>query len=293
MEFLEITEENAEEFSGFLDETMAENLGRVFYRGIGALDDAGNVRGAMVYELKNAETNDDTISRIHIFGGDDSTTKETLMKEYLSAVENNGVTESFYETEDDAMSRDLKDNGFSYEGSEGLDITVSMDELKGIRSLTKGKLPSHIVNLSDVSTLQYRGFIKKCLDNGSCGLVEDLVYLSMDYFEEEISSCSVTDGAMDGALLIKKAPSGVLYVLLYTAFGDEAQKNLALLMTYTTKKILEKYPEETEIVIRRHNAAVKNLTDRLFPGVKGKTVYKGSRNEEMKITDSAAIGLNK
>lgn len=281
MEYIEITGENAEEFSGFLNEDMAENLDRIFYRGIGALDDDGNIRGAMVYELVDSESDRDTKSRIHVFGADAADIKVALMEAYTSAIEHDDVTESFYESENESLAQALKDSGFSCEKAEGLDIAVDMDGIKSVTSAMKVKnLPPHIVNLSDVSVLQFRSFAKKCMAKGSYGLVEDLAYLAMDFFEMDISSCSMTEDEVDGALLVKKAPSGLLHVLLYTATGQESQKNLAFLMAHTASKIEKNYPGDTKVCIRRHNATVKNLTDKLFAEYKGKQAYTGKRSEE-------------
>ena len=129
-------------------------------------------------------------------------------------------------------------------------------------------------------TLEYRAFVKKCLSKGTLGLVDDLAYLSMSWFEEDISSYSVADDKVDGYLLMKEMPSGLLHVLLYISFGPQYQKNLVFMMVRTAMKIVEDYPEDTRVVIRRHNDAVKKLTDRLFAGCKGEQVYKGKRTEK-------------
>ena len=95
MELIEINSENAEEFAAYINEDIREDLERTFFSGIGALSDDGSPKGAMVYELKNSESEHDTRSRIHLFKADDKETKKALMNEYDSAVENEGVAESF------------------------------------------------------------------------------------------------------------------------------------------------------------------------------------------------------
>ena len=280
MEIVEITTENAEEFSGFIDEDTAESLERVFYRGIGALDDDGSVRGALVYELINSESDEDTKSRILIFGGDDDTAKEALIKEYTTAIADDDVAESFYETADREMAEALQTFGFSREKSESLDIFLTIDELKGIGpELKVTDFPSDIVDLSDVSVLQYRGFAKMCLFHDHRGLVDDLAYLPTSWFDRELSSCCVVDDKVDGGLLVKKAPSGILYIMLFAAFGVEYQNKLRLMMAYTTEKIIENEPADVRVVIRRHNEPVKKLTDRFFAACKGEPVSEGNRGE--------------
>ena len=65
MEFVEITEENADEFSGFVDTDVSCNLERCFFFGIGVVGDDDNPVGALVYELINYDSDEDTTSRIH------------------------------------------------------------------------------------------------------------------------------------------------------------------------------------------------------------------------------------
>jgi hypothetical protein len=279
MEYIEITCDNAEDFSAFIDEDMQENLDRVFFRGLGAVDDAGQTVGALVYELKDSESEDDTRSRIRVLSGSDEV-KEELMTRYTEDVSDEDVIESFYESSDEVMSKTLESDGFSFAQSEALDLPVTMESIQKIANMLKvNKMPDFIKPLSEVSILQYRSFIKNCLFKGNRGLVDDLAYLPKNWFEMDVSSCALDKDEVNAVLLLKRAPSGVLYVLLYTAFGPDAKKNLSFLIANTAQKLLENYPPETKIIIRRHNEMVTKLTAKLFAGVKGETVFSGSRNE--------------
>ena len=281
MELIEINDENAEEFAEFINEDMQEDLARTFFRGIGAKDDAGDTKGAIVYELKGSESENDTLSRVHMFEAADEETKKLIMEEYKNQISDEDVTESFYESSEAGFANDLKSCGFSMQESESLDIIVSLNDIRKILSaLNIKKMPSHIMSLSKASVMQYRGFIKNCLFKGQKGLLEDLAYLPMKWFEREFSSIAVTDDKVDGALLVRKLPSGMLYVGLYVAFGPDYKKNLALLMANSAQKIVELYPDGTQVLIRRHNDTVRKLSDRIFAGIKGATVFKGERAED-------------
>ena len=280
MEIVSINSENLMDFSAYMDEDMQEDLKRTFFHGIGALDEGGAPVGALVYELKNVETEKDTQSRIRLLKCESDRALTLLLEEYHRAVSDENVAESYYESPDPYMADRLEANGFSKESAEALDIVVTIADIKKLIATVKvTKLPDYILPLSDIFVQQYRAFIKKCLSKGSFGLVDDLAYLSMGWFEEDISSCSVADDKVDGILLMKKVPSGLLYVLLYISYGPQYQKNLALMMIHTALRIVENYPEDTRIVIRRHNDAVKKITERLFAGSKGEQVYKGERSE--------------
>ena len=87
------------------------------------------------------------------------------------------------------------------------------------------------------------------------------------------------DEKIDGVMLIRKLPSQTLVPCLFTAFGIDFQKNLLFILGNSAKRVVETYPEETKVVIRRRNTSVKQLTDKLFPGKKGEEVYVGRRTE--------------
>ncbi|MCR5098847.1 MAG: hypothetical protein K6B14_07865 [Lachnospiraceae bacterium] len=280
MEIITLTDENIADFSAYVDEDMQDEMSRIFYRGIGAIDDSDTPVGVLIYELKDCESEEDTKSRIRVFKCENEDVKRLLMKEYAESIEEEEVARSFYETEDEHMSRDLRENGFSLEVSEALDVVITIEDIKGISKLIRvKKFPPHIMSLSEASVTQYRAFVKNCLFKGRRGLLDDLAYLPMNWFEKDISSCAVTDDKIDGVLLVKKAPSGMLFALLFTAFGPDYKTNLGLLMAYTAQNIIEKYPEDTRVVIRRHNAMVKNLTDKFFAQRKGSDVFSGNRSE--------------
>lgn len=277
---IEIDEDNAEDFSDYIDEDMIDNMDRTFFRGIGVADDDDMPLGALVFELINSESEEDTLSRIHSFKVENDEAKELILSEYEKLISEEDVAESFYELADEETAMLLKDSGFSFDTSESVDIVVNMLDIRRVaESVKSSRLPSFIGSLSAISIFQYRSCIKNCLFKGRYGLLEDLAYLPKNWFEQNVSACSLSDEAVDGVLLLKKAPSGMLSVLLYTAFGPDFQKSLALMMIYTARKILELYTDDTKLLICRHNDMVRKLTDKVFANSRGETVYKGKRKE--------------
>ena len=280
MELIEITEENADDFSDLIDSDVRCHLERCFFYGIGVADDEGNPNGALVYELLNYDSDEDTKSRIHSFVAKDDETVNLIMSRYDEAVHSMGVTESCFETDDEKTDGYLVSCGFTSKRAESPDIELTVGELKKMVGLMSGKkTPPYIKSMSDVSLMQYRTFLKNCLIKGRFGLLEDLGYLPMAWFECEVSTCSIADDKMDGAFLICKQPSQTLTPCLFTAFGIDYQKNLGILMLSAAQKVVENYPEENRVVIRRHNASVRKLTDKFFPNKSGNEVYIGSRKE--------------
>ena len=281
MSLVEISADNAEEYRGFIDEDMIENLDRAFFRGLGVEDDEGEPAGALVFEIKNSESEEDTRSRIRLLNVSDEAVKGQQMEGYSEAVSEEEVVESFYESADESLPSELISQGFTKEESESQDLSVTVADVKKIAGMFKAiKTPSYITGLSDMSTKQFRSFVKNCLFNGKRGLLEDLAYLPKTWFEEEISSCALTDDELTGVLLFRQLPSGSLHAVLYTAFGPDFQRNLSLLLARTIQKVVELYPDDTVIVVRRHNDTVKKLMDKLFAGRAGARIYSGSRAEK-------------
>ena len=277
---IEIDGDNVEDFSDFIDEDLAEQMDREFYRGIGAKNDKDEPCGAMVFELKDSESEEDTKSRIRMLNAVDEDAKNAIFTEYANVVSEEEVMESFYESPDKDLCQYLENNGFSLSATESKDLVITVEEIKKIAMLLKGKkAPAYIESLSEASVLQYRRFVKECLFKGYKGLMDDLAYIPKNWYETEVSSCVITDDEVNGVFLIKKSASGSLYTMLFTAFGADYQRNLGLMMAYTAQKILELYPEDVKVVVRRHNAVVQKLTDKFFAGSKGKDVFSGNRSE--------------
>ncbi|MCR5055199.1 MAG: hypothetical protein K6A69_10190 [Lachnospiraceae bacterium] len=278
---IEIDGDNAEDFSDYIDIDMQEQLDREFFRGIGAVDDSDSPVGAMVFELLDSESDEDTKSRIRLLKADSEDIENVILTEYKSKIEEEDVTESCFESSDKTMSDFLESNGFSMKVSEAMDIVLTVKDVKAVPLFAKERnFPPYIMSLSEVSAIQFRTFVKECLFKGHKGLLEDLAYISKSWFDQDLSSCIVTDGKVNGALLIKKAPSGLLFTMLFAAFGADSQQNLALLMGYSARKAIEDYPEDTKVVIRRHNVMVQKLAGKLFAGSKGEDVFMGKRSEE-------------
>ena len=281
MRFTDITEENADDFYSFIAPGIRDDLEREYFRGIGAIDDDGEPLGALVYELGNSESEEDTNSRILSLAADNDKTIDSLMSEYEICASEEDVAESYYELSDKKTARHLEKHGFTFETAESPDIVISMKDIKHVADTVKAsRIPSFITNLSEISIQQYRGFVKNILFMGKHGLLEDIAYLPKNWFEQELCACALTDDEVTGALLMRKDSEGVIHVLLYTAFGPDYKRNLGLMMAYSANMLTELCSNETLIVIRRHNDAVKKLTEKLFASSKGDTVYVGKKTHE-------------
>ncbi|MBO6214452.1 MAG: hypothetical protein J6N76_02815, partial [Lachnospiraceae bacterium] len=220
MELVEITEDNVEDYSDFIDVDLQENLERNFFVSLGVENDDGTPLGAIVYEYLDYDSDNDTRSRIHSLKTSDDKITEILLNEYKENISAEEVTTSLFETEYEQLCELLKAHGFNTGKVESPAIRMTVGDIKKIAETAAGKkFPDYLLALEDVSLLQYRTFIKNCIISGRYGILEDLGYIPMSWYEGEISAVSIADEKIDGAFLIRKTPSGVLIPCLFTAFG--------------------------------------------------------------------------
>ena len=275
MNVIEINKNNAEEYSGALGPDLTSDMERYFYYAHAAVDDDGKVCGVLVYELTNADNEDDTESSIVQFNYDNDEVRSQLWSEYEKSVKNNDIVITHYETGDADLAGFYESAGFSKNSGESSKLSFTVGDLSSLPVNLSAKLPSNIINNQDISVIQYRNAVKNFLVKGAKGSVTDLAYLKIGWFERDISACAVSDDKVDGMFLIRKTPSGELHPVLYAAFGPEFMKNLGAMLVFTAKKAIELYPPDTVIRIKRHNKQVAALCAKMLSGRKGEPAFSG------------------
>ena len=278
MNIIELKEETIEKFADMLGEDYTDDLNREFYRGLGAVDDNDNPIGAIVYELKNYEEETETKSEIMTVICEDDEVRSALMDTYKAAVASEQVTESFFELPDQNSKEFFEKIGFNSIAGEGSIITVSLEDLMK-PAVMKGKVPEHIGCIGDLVVRQYRKGVTRFLFMGKKGLLEDLAYLPVNWFETDISAYSEQDGKINGFLLVRKTHAGTLDVKLFIATGPDYIINLISMLRFTVQKAYELYPPETLCVIKRHNEQSRALAKKLIPDAKGEIAISGERKE--------------
>ena len=282
MKAFEISEDNLEEFEDLLGEDMIEDMDRMFYRGYGTRDADGNINGALIYEVKGLDDDDrDTLSQLLFVKAEDEGSASDLYEIYKEeGVEEEEIAETFYEFEDEDMASSCETAGFSKETKEGEAVRISLGDASKFDFVNKiKKMPEYIVRLGDLSVIQFRAAIKNCEFNGQSGILEDLSYLSMGWFDTEVSSCTITDDEVNGLFLVRTTPSGIVVPVLLYATGTDYIKNLALMIAHSVREAEKKYDPGTQIVIHRQRKASAALIKKLIPGIKGKPAFFGERVE--------------
>ncbi len=277
---IEISEDNLDDFAALLGEDLCEDMKRIYYGGIGAVDDDEKAVGAFVYELLHSESEEDTKSRICMVRSDDKQTADAMHAYYLqTSVKEDEVVESFYELESEEEAKALAEHGFTLEKKEDDVIAVTLGELGQTEVGKKHKFPDYIGNIGDLTILQFRDAVKQILFKGHMGVIEDIAFLSKGWFDAEISACVSSGERVTGLFLIRRTPSGVLIPVLFFAYGPEYRKNLGYMLSYSIQMALRIYPPETVVRISRKSPATRALTEKLIPGRIGSEIFCGSRKE--------------
>ena len=270
---------NAEKFKKLIDPELYADMKRTFYRGIASTDDGGGVNGTLILELKNIERERDNAGRILQIRVKDPEAVSTLMKEYKVLAKEELVKRSFYEFPEKKDAVILVDSGFSMEEGEGPDRIVRISDLEGLSVVNKIKTPENIGSISALENRDFRKGILNCLFHNRKGLLEDLAYLPMDWYEKEISSYTMLDDKVVGLLLIHKSVYDMLQVKLLFASGPDSQKNLLRMIVHSIKTAGELYPPDTKVTIRCESDAAAALAANLFPNVRGMNAVWGDRKE--------------
>ena len=282
MELIKLTEQNVSDYKDFIPDEIAENIGRIHFRGIVAAEDE-NPLGGMVWMMKNFHGQGDPEGHIIWLRVADETAVSCLMDGYREDVEAEGIARSTVSLPARTSLKErtiLADAGFETGLTEGDEIVAGLSEISELPFVKKLRVSDAIRPLHDATQRSFNRSVRRMVQKGYYGLCEDIEELPRVYFENDISCFSEEDGMINGLFLCHKRPSGRISVELMAALGKDYQKLVAQLIVCSAKAAMELYTPETEIVIDRHNYATMALGEKLFPRGFGIPVFTGSRSEK-------------
>lgn len=274
---LRLTPENYAEYGTILPADARRDLPRPFFGGL--ISKGESASSWMVYENKNLVVIEDAVSRIRWMELEEADSGKRLLAEYLHETENIPLSVIEKPQASDTDRAVLSESGFSLEDRESEDIVATVGEL-GQLFFAQKKTPPYILSLKKTDEYSYKRGIVNCLIFDRVGLLEDLPYLPKNWFDEDVSSCTMTDQKINGFLLVHALPSNQLMVDLLFASGGDNRKHLLLMIRRSIRAAVKKYPPETPVILRRHNEGTYALVKKLFPEKKGETVLYGERREE-------------
>ena len=282
----DLSDENIRLYSEYIDEDVAENIERTNYSGIVAADDFGKVYGAMMWQYKNLETDEDSESRIEWIRAENEEAFSQMMNAYKARMMDNEVVLSnvVIPVKDGRELKDwLKEAGFDMKLTESNLIVVKLSELSNsalMKKMKGKKIPNSVVSIKDLTPRAFRTGVTKCLAKGRKGLCDDLGDLYIQWFETDVS-CASTDGKeVNGFFLFHKMPSGLIAVQLMICLDSNFKTVLPLMMCRFVRAMEKKYGPDQKVAFDRHNEQVLMLAEKLLPRGFGIPVYAGSRRED-------------
>ena len=278
MEIIGLNTENVGKYEKFLDQDVAESIGREYYRGIVAMEEGSDPSGAMIWEYKNLSGEEDKGAEICYISSENEEAINALLSEYDKCAANEDVINTFFEAKElsEEAIGGFKGDGFEVKPAESRDIVVTVNELKAAVPVSK-KVPERITGFENVTELMFMKGVINCMFGGRKGLVQDLDYIEKKWFDEDLSCCVITDEKISGMFLVHRFPSGDLFPAYLTALGPDAQRELLYMLIFSARRAIEKYPGDTRIIVRRHNQTVRALAQKLFSGRCGEEVLSGNR----------------
>lgn len=281
MDTVKITEENVGEYILFLDDDSSQNIGRTYFRGLALHEsDAEPPKALVVWEYRNIHEEVDNEAVITRFYCEEPKYAKEILDFFFKEADSFDIKRIVCELSktDEKTKEILEDNGFSFEEKEDQNLEVTIADIASLSFLTKKEVPDYVSDISELMVPQFRDGIQNCIANGRRGVLEDLEYLPMEWFDEDLSSCVQVDGKVMGFFLVHKAYSGKLKVDLLYATGTDAMIYLIDMTRLSLRYALMKYPEDTIAVLPRHNSLATGLIDRLFADKTGETIYVGVKN---------------
>ncbi len=283
MDIVYLDQENVENYAEYLTRDEAENIGRIFHHGLVVINDNDEPVAAMIWKIRNFQTDEDNESQIIFLKIDDEEATELLFENYESSIMDDEVVKSTFSLPAMTSAREkaaLSDRGFTVELMEDDIIRSRLSEAASLPLFTKIKPGENIHTINDLSNKDFNAGIRRFVLAGFHGLCEDLAYLSKSYFDNDVS-CDVEgdDGQINGILLFHKMPSGSLYINIMAYIGNDFARYLPQMIEKSLNCAMDSYSPDTEILIDRHNYSALALAEKLFPSGFGIPVYVGERAE--------------
>jgi hypothetical protein len=202
------------------------------------------------------------------------------LKDYGQLAQAENVKKTFFESTSLSQEKEeaLAFSGFSLSHKESKNIEVTVKDCKKIPFIKKAA-PPYVQSIRNLNAQAYYQGIMNILFKYDSPMLEDLVYLPKDWFDEDISCYTKTDGKVTGLFLFHVCPSGIIVPVLFYAVGADGRMNLLEMLRFSIDKASLIFPEDTTVRIIRRNGKVSALSEKLFPGKKGASAIAGQRTE--------------
>lgn len=281
MKIIELTEENAKDYIAYIGEDRAEDLLRVFFDGLLVKNEEGVSCAGMVWEIINAESENDRQTRIGWLRIDDPIAAPAMFERYESIRKEEGITDTAVcipaeNTEKEKAA--LIEAGFDIREREGDTVGIPLSDLISHPLVKKVRGDDEVVMLRELSLEDYYSCFYRMNKQETKIICGDLMYLPRHYFEETLSGLLMKNDKPEGIILFHQKPSGALVLeALYVFSRDKKEKinNLVTLLIHAVLCGEENYSPDTPLIMDRRDPTLRFLMEKLFPKRTGDRVYVG------------------
>lgn len=279
-DIVDIMDLDESEYEDLLPEDIRENIEREYFSGLLSREDYGEApNGGIIWQLCGAESEEDTSAEILYLKAPDRDALEELFEEFNEKIADDEVNLVRFELKelDDDLKSFLAEDGFEISKKESRDLRITLKDAAGSKIMGNSSIPGSIRPLSELELIQYRQGITNCLFAGETGLYDDLAMLPREWYDQDISCVYMAKDRVDAVALVHASGTGALMPVLLHAQGQNADKTVLYMLRFCINAALEKYPKDTEIIIRRNKDRTGELTSYLFPKKKGDFVIAGEK----------------
>ena len=281
MEVRKLTKSNLSEYAELIRPDVAENIGRVYYRGFALRDQlTGENFAGIIWKIKDRDMKERRAEVKWFYAADMDYCRWLFRKFEELALKESVNSVSLEMPLGDEMSEEVLERlnyNMSLEESRILTITVNQCS-RLIRGKEAGAFK--IKPLSDLSLKQFNKAISLLKGKKHQGLygAEDCDNLTMFWYDPDVS-CAIfgEDGKPKGLLLIHETSLGSLKVELFFAEGKDARAYLVEMMSFCARAAQEKFPPGKLIEIDREGESARAITERLFSDAHGTNVVKAEK----------------
>lgn len=281
----DLTRDNTEFYADYIGEDMAENIGRINYRGFVLTEVDHKPVAGMIWRIKKPDAVSDTESVVEWIRADKEDAFDEMLASYKEWIDEDEAVSSkviIPAKEGRVIKNLLKASGFYVRLTES-DLIVAklstLAEVDLVKKLRDQPIPKSIKPLDQIPVRAFRSAILRCDRLGKTGICEDLTDLSIRWFEEDVSCVSEKDGEINGMFLFHRKPAGLITAQILVCFDNSTGVTIPLLMRKFIENMQEKYGPDTKVGFDRHNIRAMRLSEKLLPSGFGTPVYSGFREE--------------
>ena len=136
-----------------------------------------------------------------------------------------------------------------------------------LKTVLDGKKAFRVGNIGELTVAQFRDGVERFEETGYTGYLNSLTETSMDYYDLELSSYTLSGDQVSGFMLFHYNKNQRELIMEFLFSSDrENHRSLAEMMRYSLMATIKKYPPDTTLVLPYDEEIHAPLFKRLFGG---------------------------